>query len=86
MTGEHTINARRSRVGKAPDEHATCGMIARWVWIGWRLVRSLILHDWACAERDSLMSPGQLSIARVASAGRGLGGSCRASARRSAPE
>ena len=46
-------------------------MTARWVWTGWRLARSLILHDWACAERDSLMSPGQLGIARVTSAGRG---------------
>lgn len=26
MADEHAMNARRSRVGKAPDEHATCGM------------------------------------------------------------
>lgn len=29
MAGEHAMNARRSRVGKAPDEHATCGMSGR---------------------------------------------------------
>lgn len=50
-------------------------MTARWVWIGWRLARSLVLHDWARAGRDSLMSPGELSVVRVTSAGRGLGGS-----------
>ena len=49
------------------------GMTARWVWTGWRLARNLILHNWGCAGRDSLMSPGQLSIARVTSARRGLG-------------
>ena len=26
MTGEHAMNARRSRVGKVPDEHTTCAM------------------------------------------------------------
>ncbi len=71
----------------APDlARALCGMTARGVWTGWRLVRSLILHDWACAERDSLMSPGQLSIARVNLCRAGLGGRYRASARRSALE
>ncbi len=53
-------------------------MTARWVWTGWRLARSLVLHGWACAGRDSLMSPGQLSIARVnlcrARSGRQLSG------------